>query len=57
MNNIKNIDIRNKKVLIRVDFNVPIEDGVVKDTFRLDAAFPTINYCLSQNSSIILVIK
>jgi len=52
---LKELNIRNKKVLIRVDFNVPLEKGVIKDPFRLDAVVPTINYCLSQNASIILM--
>ena len=52
---LKDIDIRNKRVLIRVDFNVPIENDVVIDTFRLDASIDTINYCLSQNASIVLM--
>ena len=55
INTLKDIEIRNKKVLIRVDFNVPIEDGEVKDTFRLDSTVDTIEYCLSQNASIILM--
>ena len=55
MKSIKDIDIRNKKVLVRVDFNVPIENSIIKDTFRLDAAVPTINYCLSQNASVVLM--
>jgi len=52
---LKDIDIRNKRVLIRVDFNVPIENESIKDTFRLDASVDTINYCLSQNASIVLM--
>ena len=52
---LKDIDIIHKKVLIRVDFNVPIDNGIVMDTFRLDATVDTINYCLSQNASVILM--
>ena len=55
MKTLKNIDIKNKIVLIRVDYNVPIENDIVKDTFRLDASVETINYCLSQNASIVLM--
>ena len=47
MKTLKDINITNKTVLIRVDYNVPIEEEVVKDTFRLDASVATINYCLS----------
>jgi len=55
MKTLKDININNKRVLIRVDFNVPIENDEVKDTFRLDASVETIQYCLSQNASIILM--
>ena len=55
MKKIKEIDIRNKKVLIRVDYNIPLIDGEIKNTFRLDSTVDTINYCLSQNCSIILM--
>ena len=55
MKTLKDIDISNKRILIRVDFNVPIELEEVKDTFRLEASAATINYCLSQNASVILM--
>ena len=55
MKTLKELDIKNKKVLIRVDFNAPIENGSIMDTFRLDATSETINYCLSQNASVILM--
>lgn len=55
MKTLKDIKINNKRVLIRVDYNVPIENDIVKDTFRLDASVDTINYCLSQNASIIIM--
>ena len=47
MKSIKELDLKNKKVLLRVDFNVPIIDSVIKDDFRLKASIPTIQYCLS----------
>ncbi len=55
MNNILDIDIQNKKVLIRVDYNVPIEDGIVKNNFRIQQSLKTINYCLEQGSSVVLM--
>ena len=55
MISLKKINIKNKKVLIRVDYNVPIKDSTIQNTFRLKASVPTIEYCLSQNASIVLM--
>ena len=55
MNTIKNIDINNSTILIRVDFNVPIKNGNITSTFRLDQSLPTIKYCLENNANIILM--
>lgn len=52
---IDNVDIKNKKILIRVDFNVPIIDGNIIDVSRIEASVPTINYALNQNAAIILI--
>ena len=51
---LRNTDIKNKKVLIRCDFNVPIKDGKIIDDTRIKESLNTIEYCLKNNCKIIL---
>ena len=53
--NIDSINITGKNVLIRADFNVPIEDGIILSDFRLKAVLKTINFCLEKNAKVILM--
>ncbi|MCQ2604231.1 MAG: phosphoglycerate kinase [Spirochaetia bacterium] len=57
LNTIREADLTNKRVLIRVDFNVPLKGGVVTDATRINAALPTINYILEQKGTSLVVMS
>ena len=54
MKTIKDFDLNSKRVLIRVDFNVPIKDGVIKDDNRIRESLKTINYAIDNHAKVIL---
>jgi phosphoglycerate kinase len=52
---IRDFELSNKKVLIRVDFNVPMKDGIIQDDNRIKESLKTINYALEKNAKVILL--
>ena len=55
MKKIREINLKNKKVIVRVDFNVPIESGIIEDDNRIRQSLKTINYLIENNAKIILL--
>ena len=52
---LRDVDLKGKKVVMRVDFNVPIKEGVIKDDTRVQGALPSIKYVLEQGGSLVLM--
>lgn len=52
---LRDIDVAGKKVLVRVDFNVPMDGTEITDTTRIEASLPTINYLLENGASVVLM--
>ena len=49
------INLKDKKVLLRVDYNVPIDNGILVDDYRIEKSLPTIKHCLEEGASVILM--
>ena len=55
MKTIKDIDLKNKKVVIRVDYNVPMENGIIKDSSKINKSLRSINYLLENNCRVVIL--
>lgn len=55
MQNLSNLDVNGKRVLVRVDYNVPVKDGKVEDATRIEASLPTIKKLLDGGASVVLM--
>lgn len=52
---LQDVNLKDKKVIVRVDFNVPVKNAEVTSTVRIKAAIPTIEYILKQGGAVILL--
>ena len=51
----KNLDLKGKKVLLRVDINVPMKNGAITETSRIEKVIPTINLLLEKQAKIVII--
>jgi phosphoglycerate kinase len=54
---VRDVDLRKKRVLVRVDFNVPLKEGRITDDTRITAALPTLNYILDQKGASLVIMS
>jgi phosphoglycerate kinase len=54
---VKDIDLKGKRVLLRADYNVPVENGVISDDYRIKQSLPTIKYILEQTGSSLVIVS
>ena len=52
---VRDVELKGKRVVMRVDFNVPVKEGKIKDDTRIQAALPTIKYVLDKGASLVLL--
>lgn len=55
MKTIESVDLKNKKVVIRLDYNVPIQEGIIKDNSKILKTIPTLNYLLNNNCRVVIL--
>ena len=53
---VKDVEVKGKVVLVRVDYNVPMKDGAIVEDMRIKASLPTINYLLEQGAEKVVLI-